>query len=1026
MPESSIPDWLTQILGRTDAATRLIQTILTASGLFGLVATAWAKSPIQFGLSIAVFVMAAVWVVVGAYLRRRKPKKLALPIEQRSASSYLRGLLPFENGEGLLGRDQEVGQLLALVRSLEYRFGFLSGEAGAGKTSLLRSRLVPELEKNGWQPIYVSRTGADPITAVHKELVRARLLPEPLADTVRLRELLKRTSEAISEKTLFLILDQFEEFFILNRTHEARRTFESELGSVADAAFPMRMLFALRKEFVDDLLDFAKMAPSLGEVRWRQPLHNFSIDTARLVIHKVVAVEGLQFSDELQEQVVNDLARNERVRPVEFQLVFTTLLNQSVFDIASYGGLGGAQGVIARLIAQLIEPPDLKISETERRAARYALRALCNKEFTTRRPIGLSREDIATRILADMEAGGQPPVARVEVEAALDRVLHRFLGSFILILEDEEKYNLAHDYLASPIRDATAEIETVEERADRLLDQFLEQQRAFGRLVVPWNKLRYIRNFASPEALQRTEAAALIRHSIMRFRIMVAGAAFAALVILTLLLPFGEYYPYGERLEIVGERILSRNGHTLLVFNNDKVSFIRLNAAHFDAVPSSVPALGAVVSPAGDQFMLLGKDGALYRVRADNEFKPEKLIDDLGWQNPVWARFRRDYSWAGYSADGNWVFAVKSDGRIYTWPANGRPQQLVRLSAMTDEFGRPIDVSKPTNTEKPAATNNREPIPPTIQMSADGTFLAVIDGEGHLYVIDCSKSGQLLPSELLSLQQAFGRKYELESSLDGKWLAVGGAGDIYVIRLNPKAKLTTQLAISFQSEAESNWGPQVVFSPGNDWLIARKSFGNFYTAQLTDPMKAQSFPAVESMPSSSESGERSVSFSADAKFVAGKARDGRIYAWRLDKPPGSTAKPLLPSGGPQQVASFCKQTNDLLVGSSDGSIFTTGAEIPSKLTQIGRLAGSNIHFRFAAGDKNQIFVFDDFRLEFGECGHQLTKVLEYDSSIIDITGTQGSLALISNHDIVRVKREFRVLGIPVWPLDWPSLTGEKN
>src|SRR5271166_557151 len=137
------PNWLKNLLAGSDYTTRGIQAVLGLGGVITSIKVAWDKNPFVFWASVALATMAGLWVAAGAYLRRRRPKSSELPAEPRSSSSYLRSLLPFERGETLLGRDQEVGRLLALLRSLEYRVAFLSGEAGAGKTSLLRARIVP-------------------------------------------------------------------------------------------------------------------------------------------------------------------------------------------------------------------------------------------------------------------------------------------------------------------------------------------------------------------------------------------------------------------------------------------------------------------------------------------------------------------------------------------------------------------------------------------------------------------------------------------------------------------------------------------------------------------------------------------------------------------------------------------------------------------------------------------------------------------------------------------------------------------
>ena len=129
---------LTGLLAGSDTVTRGIQAFLAIGGVVASVKAQWDNNRSVFWISAAVVALSIVWFAVGAFLRKRRPKPPALPDGTRSLSSYLRGLLPFERGEGLLGREQEVGRLLALIRGLEYRVGFLSGEAGSGKTSVIR------------------------------------------------------------------------------------------------------------------------------------------------------------------------------------------------------------------------------------------------------------------------------------------------------------------------------------------------------------------------------------------------------------------------------------------------------------------------------------------------------------------------------------------------------------------------------------------------------------------------------------------------------------------------------------------------------------------------------------------------------------------------------------------------------------------------------------------------------------------------------------------------------------------------
>lgn len=339
-PTTPQPNWLTSLIASSDLITRVVQAVLVLGGTIASVRVSWDKSPWIFASSVTLALIAVAWAVVGSYLRRRKAKSVDLSSGPRSTSSYFRFLLPFEKGEMLLGRDQEVGSLLTLFRALEYRFGFLSGEAGAGKTSLLRARVVPELEKDGYAVVYAARTGGDPITSIKKALAIIAPQNENKTD-VSLAETIDQARIALNGKSLVVIIDQFEEHFVVNKTRESRQAFESAIGEISEATQPTKFLFSLRKEFVDDLLDLSRVLPGLQTVRWRLPLRNFSPETALEVARRVSQSEKLRFSDELLETVITDLSRDQQVRPVEFQIVLTTLLSQSIFDLPLYRAAGG-------------------------------------------------------------------------------------------------------------------------------------------------------------------------------------------------------------------------------------------------------------------------------------------------------------------------------------------------------------------------------------------------------------------------------------------------------------------------------------------------------------------------------------------------------------------------------------------------------------------------------------------------------------------------------------------------------------
>ena len=73
--------------------------------------------------------------------------------------ALLRALLPFEDGDHLVGRDTEIQDLVTIVTSSDFRFGVVWGPTGCGKTSILRAGLLPALRQNGFRAYLPYETG---------------------------------------------------------------------------------------------------------------------------------------------------------------------------------------------------------------------------------------------------------------------------------------------------------------------------------------------------------------------------------------------------------------------------------------------------------------------------------------------------------------------------------------------------------------------------------------------------------------------------------------------------------------------------------------------------------------------------------------------------------------------------------------------------------------------------------------------------------------------------------------------------
>ena len=119
------------------------------------------------------------------------------------------------------------------------------GESGTGKTSLiqcgLRNRVPAE------DMLFVSvRTALEPETMLSEELQKHVAPAEggPEALDAHMRRVIRR-----SYKTVLLVFDQFEELFLF-QPEDLRQAFGRRLAGWLDAGLNLRLLFAIREEYL--------------------------------------------------------------------------------------------------------------------------------------------------------------------------------------------------------------------------------------------------------------------------------------------------------------------------------------------------------------------------------------------------------------------------------------------------------------------------------------------------------------------------------------------------------------------------------------------------------------------------------------------------------------------------------------------------------------------------------------------------------------------------------------------------------
>jgi hypothetical protein len=445
------------------------------------------------GLAIAVFL----------YRRevRRKTKADETEQELKNARSTspgaFRGLRRFLRGETLPGsqRRRQAAQLFNQVIHPDFKIALVTGDSGAGKSSMLECAVFKALEDAAIPVVMVSNaaqlgstkstTNTTPtqISAVTSEIDK---------------QIAKRGVDAT--KGLVLILDQFEELLSQIRSPEDRVILGDFLWNIITNG--VRLVLAIRREYVIDVKAITDRFAYTVSFENTFLIQNFDVSEATAVIQECATQDKLKFDADLPRLIAEDLAIDGQVRPPDLQIVCTALSG----DLTSerYKREGRAAGLRSRFVRDVIDISGDAV------LARTVLRQLCDIPNNKKTPEPLRSEDIAAR--AQNGAPGQRATL-----AAVTSVLRALEQARVVVSIDTEngpRWSLIHDYIVEPIKLATEIENTLGEAAVARLEYFLARAATLGA-AIPLSDLRLILRDAPPAAIRQNAAKRLIRRSLL-------------------------------------------------------------------------------------------------------------------------------------------------------------------------------------------------------------------------------------------------------------------------------------------------------------------------------------------------------------------------------------------------------------------------------------------------------------------------------------------------------------------------------
>jgi WD40 repeat protein len=273
------------------------------------------------------------------------------------------GLEPFTAALShvFFGRAAEAREVSNRLRAMGSTGGMLTivGPSGCGKSSLLNAAVVPLLDGDpAWLTVPSLVPGSNPLAELARALASTanRRGMDWSASEVRGRleagtEGLRRVGDDLLvsgpgtyQRRLLVSIDQAEELFT-RTTPAARQRFAQLLRDAV--AGPVRVVAAMRSEFLDDLRDLSALAGAPMEAYMLGPLDR---EMLRDVIEHPARVARLHLENDLAAALVADTDSGEALPLLAFTLrqLADGLPVGGTLTLARYRDLGGVHGALTQ------------------------------------------------------------------------------------------------------------------------------------------------------------------------------------------------------------------------------------------------------------------------------------------------------------------------------------------------------------------------------------------------------------------------------------------------------------------------------------------------------------------------------------------------------------------------------------------------------------------------------------------------------------------------------------------------------
>ncbi len=231
------------------------------------------------------------------------------------------GLRAFGEEESILffGRRKQVDELLKKLGS--ERFLAVIGSSGSGKSSLVKSGLIPSLHKgmmagsgSKWN-VFIFRQGNDPIGNMAETLGASEKLLRSNSSG-----LINFYKSICKDSNLLVVVDQFEELFRFTSGNDPEEENDASilvnllLTATEQKELPIYVVFTMRSDFLGECTAFPGLPERINEGQYLVP--RMSKDELQEAVTGPVSTAGASISKSLVNQLIADVGNNPDQLPI--------------------------------------------------------------------------------------------------------------------------------------------------------------------------------------------------------------------------------------------------------------------------------------------------------------------------------------------------------------------------------------------------------------------------------------------------------------------------------------------------------------------------------------------------------------------------------------------------------------------------------------------------------------------------------------------------------------------------------------